>query len=210
MDILIIDDHASIRSGVRFVLADMYKNATLYEACDEKTALDHVKARRHDLIIMDVQMPKTDTFGLLEFIRLRHPRAKVLMFSMSNEMLYAKRFLRNGAMGFVPKDTGLPELVKAVEKVMNGHRYISESLADLLAEEISADSPSRLFDKLSQREFEVATLLLSDKSTAEIAETLSINASTVATHKARIFEKLGVKSLAELSELEVQGALKEK
>lgn len=210
MDILIIDDHASIRSGVRFVLADLYKNATLFEACDEKSALDHVKARKHDLVIMDVQMPKTDTFGLLEFIRLRHPRAKVLMFSMSNEMLYAKRFLRSGAMGFVPKDTGLPELVKAVETVMSGHRYISETLADLLAEEISADSPSRLFDKLSQREFEVATLLLSDKSTAEIAETLSINASTVATHKARIFEKMGVKSLAELAELEGQGVLKEK
>jgi DNA-binding NarL/FixJ family response regulator len=210
MDILIIDDHASIRSGVRFVLAEMYKEAILYEACDEKTALEHVKARKHDLVVMDVQMPKTDTFGLLEYIKLRQPRVKVLMFSMSNEMLYAKRFLRNGAMGFVPKDTGLPELMKAVETVMGGHKYISETLADLLAEEISAESPSRLFDKLSQREFEVATLLLSDKSTSEIAETLSINASTVATHKARIFEKLGIKSLAELAELEVQGALKEK
>jgi two-component system invasion response regulator UvrY len=210
MDILIIDDHASIRSGVRFVLSDMYKDATLYEACDEKTALEHVKGRKHDLIIMDVQMPKTDTFGLLEYIKLRQPRARVLMFSMSNEMLYAKRFLRNGAMGFVPKDTGLPELMKAVETVMGGNRYISETLADLLAEEISDESPSRLFDKLSQREFEVATLLLSEKSTTEIAETLSINASTVATHKARIFEKLGIKSVAELAELEVQGALKEK
>ena len=146
-------------------------------------------------------MPDTDTAGLMEYIKTRYPGARVLMFSMSAENVYAKRFLKAGAMGFVSKNAGLVELKKAVELVLNDRKYISESLAEQLAGEIGSQQPSNPFDKLSAREFEIATLLMTGKSGSEISEMLSINSSTVGTHKARLFEKLGVSNLPELIEV---------
>ena len=123
------------------------------------------------------------------------------MFSMSPENVYAKRFLKAGAMGFISKNAGLTELKKAVELVLNDRKYISESLAEQLAGEIGSQQPSNPFDKLSAREFEIANLLMTGKSGSEISDILSINSSTVGTHKARMFEKLGVNNLPELIEV---------
>ncbi len=198
---LLIDDHEIVRSGVKNVLQEIFKPCGIYEANNEKTALLELKSRKYDLIIMDVQMPDTDTAGLMEYIKTRYPDAKVLMFSMSAENVYAKRFLKAGAMGFVSKNAGLDELKKAVEQVLNDRKYISENLADQLAGDIGRLQPSNPFDKLSAREFEIATLLISGRSGSEISDLLSINSSTVGTHKARLFEKLGVGNLPELIEM---------
>lgn len=202
MDILIVDDHEVVRTGVRSVLQDIFNHATIYEAYDEKSALVLVKERNYHLIIMDVQMPNTDSFGFLEYIKLKDQNARVLVFSMSNETIYAKRFLKSGAMGFVSKSTGLAELTKAVELVMNGRKYISENLSELLAQEFDADAKPNQFDLLSKREFEVAALLMKNKSINEIASILSINSSTVASHKARVLEKMNAKNITELIEID--------
>jgi two-component system invasion response regulator UvrY len=151
---------------------------------------------------MDVQMPQTDTFGLLGFIKMKYPAARVLIFSMSNENIYAKRFIKSGAMGFVSKSAGLVELLKAVDMAMNDRKYISDQFADQLANELSEENTNNPFDTLSKREFEVAGLLVKNKSVTEIGDILSINSSTVASHKARVFEKLGVQKITELIELE--------
>ena len=111
---LLIDDHEIVRSGVKTVLLEMFKPCEIFEACNEKEALDQLKARRYELIIMDVQMPDTDSAGLMKNIKTRYPDAKVLIFSMSAENLYAKRFMKSGAMGFVTKNAGLSELIKAI------------------------------------------------------------------------------------------------
>lgn len=198
---LLIDDHEIVRAGVKNVLQEIFKPCEIFEAHDEKTALQELKARRYDLIIMDVQMPDTDTAGLMEYIKTRFSDAKVLVFSMSAENVYAKRFLKAGAMGFISKNAGLIELKKAVELVLNDRKYISENLAEQLATEIGTQQPSNPFDKLSAREFEIATLLMTGKSGSEISELLSINSSTVGTHKARLFEKLKVANLPELIEV---------
>lgn len=198
---LLIDDHEIVRSGVKNVLQEIFKPCEIYEANNEKSALQELKIRTYDLIIMDVQMPDTDTAGLMEYIKTRYPAAKVLMFSMSPENVYAKRFLKAGAMGFISKNAGLTELKKAVELVLNDRKYISESLAEQLAGEIGSQQPSNPFDKLSAREFEIANLLMTGKSGSEISDILSINSSTVGTHKARMFEKLGVNNLPELIEV---------
>ncbi|MEO6732498.1 MAG: response regulator transcription factor [Ferruginibacter sp.] len=198
---LLIDDHEIVRSGVRNVLLELFKPCDIYEARDEKSALSQLKERAYDLVIMDVQMPDTDTAGLMEYIKTRYADIRVLMFSMSSENVYAKRFLKAGAMGFVSKNSGLTELKKAVELVLNDRKYISESLAEQLAGEIGSQQPNNPFDKLSAREFEIANLLMSGKSGSEISELLSINSSTVGTHKARLFEKLGVNNLPELIEV---------
>lgn len=198
---LLIDDHEIVRSGVKNVLQELFKPCEIYEATDEKSALSQLKAHKYDLVIMDVQMPDTDTAGLMEYIKTRYPDIRVLMFSMSSENVYAKRFLKAGAMGFVSKNSGLTELKKAVELVLNDRKYISENLAEQLAAEIGSQQPNNPFDKLSAREFEIANLLMSGKSGSEISELLSINSSTVGTHKARLFEKLGVTNLPELIEV---------
>ncbi|MCW3093049.1 MAG: hypothetical protein JWP81_4118 [Ferruginibacter sp.] len=198
---LLIDDHEIVRSGVKNVLQELFKPCEIYEANDEKSALSQLKAHAYDLVIMDVQMPGTDTAGLMEYIKTRYADTRVLMFSMSSENVYAKRFLKAGAMGFVSKNSGLLELKKAVELVLNNRKYISENLAEQLATEIGSEQPNNPFDKLSAREFEIANLLMTGKSGSQISELLSINSSTVGTHKARLFEKLGVTNLPELIEV---------
>lgn len=198
---LLIDDHEIVRAGVNNVLQQIFKPCEIYEASDEKSALLELKSRKYDLIIMDVQIPDTDTAGLMEYIKTRYPDARVLIFSMSAENVYAKRFLKAGAMGFVSKNAGLTELKKAMELVLSDRKYISETLAQHLASEIGSVQPSNPFDKLSAREFEVASLLMTGKSGSDISELLAINSSTVGTHKARLYEKLGVHNLPELIEV---------
>ncbi len=198
---LLIDDHEIVRSGVKTVLLELFKPCEIFEASNEKEALDQLKARKYDLIIMDVQMPDTDSAGLLKNIKIKTPEVKVLVFSMSAENLYAKRFMKLGAMGFVTKNSGLSELIKAINLALNNRKYISESFAEILAGEVGDEKSNNPFESLSSREFEIVSLIIHGKSLNEISDLLSIHSSTVSTHKSRLFEKLGVKNLPELLEL---------
>jgi two-component system, NarL family, invasion response regulator UvrY len=200
-DFLLIDDHEIVRSGVKSTLLDLFKPCEIYEANNEETALKRLKERSYDLIIMDVQMPDTNAAGLMEHIKKNYPGTRVLIFSMSAENVYAKRFLKAGAMGFISKNAGLTELKTAIDLVLNNRKYISETLANHLAAELGKDQPDNPFDKLSSREFEIASLLISGKTVSEISGLLSIEVSTVGTHKARLLEKLGVKNILELAEI---------
>ncbi len=198
---LLIDDHEIVRSGVKTVLLEMFKPCEIFEASNENEALEQLKARRYELIIMDVQMPDTDAAGLMKNIKIKYPDAKVLIFSMSAENLYAKRFMKSGAMGFVTKNAGLSELIKAINLALNNRKYISESFAEMLAVDLSDEKTSNPFDSLSSREFEIVSMIMSGKSLNEISDLLSIHTSTVSTHKSRLFDKLNVKNLPELLEL---------
>lgn len=201
MNFLIIDDHEVVRSGVKNVLTELYKTASIFEAADEKTAVQYLKTQPIDLAVMDVQIPETNTAGLMEFIKNTYPQTRVIIFSMSAESIYAKRFLRAGAMGFVSKNAGLNEFKRAIELVMQNRKYISENLAQQLASGIGMKEKDSPFDNLSSREFDIATLLMKGKTISEIAELLNLNISTVGTYKARLLEKLGVKNMVELIEL---------
>lgn len=198
---LLIDDHEIVRSGVKTVLLELFKPCEIFEASNEKEALDQLKARKYDLVIMDVQMPDTDSAGLLKNIKIKTPEVKVLVFSMSAENLYAKRFMKLGAMGFVTKNSGLSELIKAINLALNNRKYISEAFAEILAGEVGDEKSNNPFESLSSREFEIVSLIIHGKSLNEISDLLSIHSSTVSTHKSRLFEKLGVKNLPELLEL---------
>lgn len=198
---MLIDDHEIVRSGVKTVLLELFKPCEIFEASNEKEALDQLKARKYDLIIMDVQMPDTDSAGLLKNLKIKTPEVKVLVFSMSAENLYAKRFMKLGAMGFVTKNSGLSELIKAINLALNNRKYISESFAEILAGEVGDEKSSNPFESLSSREFEIVSLIIHGKSLNEISDLLSIHSSTVSTHKSRLLEKLGVKNLPELLEL---------
>jgi two-component system invasion response regulator UvrY len=139
--------------------------------------------------------------GLMEYIHIVLPDTKVLMFSMSAENIYAKRFLKAGAMGFISKDAPLDEITKAIQQVLHNKKYFSPALTDKFVNESLEDNPSNPFDKLSRREFEIASLLLSGETLSEISHSLNLQISTVGTHKARMFEKLQVTNLLELKEL---------
>jgi two-component system invasion response regulator UvrY len=166
-----------------------------------ETAISKLKNEQFDLIIMDIQMPNTDTLGLMEYIHITYPAAKVLMFSMSAENIYAKRFMKAGASGFVSKEAPLEDITRAINTILNGKKYISDSLAEKLAEDSYSGKSGNPFNELSPREFEIVSLLLEGKTVTDISHALNIQTSTVGTHKARLFEKLGVTNILELKEM---------
>ncbi|MBK8610497.1 MAG: response regulator transcription factor [Chitinophagaceae bacterium] len=198
---LVVDDHVVVRSGLKILLLDIYTGAEIHEAMDGVSAIEKLKVNEFDLIILDIQMPNTDTLGVMEYIRITHPQAKVLMFSMSAESIYAKRFMKAGAYGFISKEAPLEEITRAIGIILKGKKYISESLAEKLAEDSFSGKSGNPFNELSPREFEIVTLLLDGKTVTDISHALNIQTSTVGTHKARLFEKLGVDNILQLKEL---------
>ncbi len=196
-----IADHFVVRSGIKGLLAEGYPGSVVWQAEDEKTAVQLLKQHSFDLVIMDIHIPGADMLGLMELIHVRYPATKVLMFSMASENAYALRFIKAGAKGFLPKDAPVAELTKAIQMVLSNRKYISPSLAEYLAESSFAVDQSNPFQNLSRREFEITFMMLEGTGLGKIGQTLSLQASTIGTHKARIFEKLGVKNLMELKEM---------
>lgn len=198
---LLVDDHNIVRSGIRGLLLQIFKPCEVYEAFDGDSATEKLKERKYDLVMMDIQMPNTDTLALVEYISIEYPDARVLIFSMSSENIYAKRFLKAGAKGFLRKDASLDEIKKAINIVLNNRKYMSDSQVSLMVDENLSGKPANVFEKLSPREFEIASLLLAGQTLSGISQSLNLQTSTVGTHKARLFEKLGVTNLLELKEL---------
>lgn len=198
---LLVDDHVVVRSGIKILLSDIYNPCEIYEAMNGETAVLKLKENQYDLVLLDIQMPNTDTLGLMEYIHITYPDAKVLMFSMSAENIYAKRFMKAGAYGFISKEAPLEEITRAINVILNGKKYISETLAEKLAEDSFSGKSGNPFNELSPREFEIVSLLLDGKTVTDISRTLNIQTSTVGTHKARLFEKLGVTNILELKEM---------
>lgn len=201
MKFLLVDDHVVVRSGVKTLLSEIYTPAEIHEAMNGESALSKLKEHQFDLIILDIQMPNTDTLGLMEYIHITYPDAKILMFSMSAENIYAKRFMKAGAYGFISKEAPLEEITRAINIILNNKKYISDSFAERLAEDSFSGKSGNPFNELSPREFEIVSLLLDGKTVTDISHSLNIQTSTVGTHKARLFEKLGVTNILELKEL---------
>jgi two-component system, NarL family, invasion response regulator UvrY len=198
---LLIDDHEVVRSGINVVLGAIYNPVAIDEACDGEKAIAILKKNKYDLILLDIQMPNTDTFGLLEYIGIKFPNTKVLIFSMNSELIFARRYLRAGAKGFVSKDAPLEELCKAIDLALNNKRYFSEKLQELMAEEIASETSENPFDKLQAKEFEITTLFITGENIANVSKILNIKTSTAGMYKNKIFDKLGINSFVELQEL---------
>ena len=199
---LLIDDHEIVRSGVNNVLSVLYKPVEIFEAIDGDNAIDILKKHCFDLVLLDIQMPNTDSFGLLEYINIKFPDTKVLIFSMNAENIFAKRFLKAGAKGFVSKDSPLDELTKAIDLALNNKRYISAKLQNQLADELaSAENTVNPFDKLLPKEFEITSLFISGENIAGISKILNVNTTTIGHYKNKIFKKLHISSLLELQAL---------
>jgi two-component system, NarL family, invasion response regulator UvrY len=198
---LLVDDHIVVRSGMKGILTEIFNPSEIDEAGDGDSAIEKLKHQVYDLIMMDIQMPKTDTLGLVEYIHIKYPSTNVLMFSMGAENIYAKRFIKAGAKGFISKESPLEEIKKAINLILNGRLYISDELANSLAQDSFSGKTGNPFDKLSPREFEIVSMLLSGQTVSEISKSINLQVSTVGTHKARVFEKLGLSNILELKEL---------
>jgi DNA-binding NarL/FixJ family response regulator len=199
-DILLVDDHPIITDGLKLIIKNYIAHCNTDVANDGDTAFEKIKHNNYDLIIMDVSLPNTDSFNTVSNILAIKPGSKILMFSMNSEEMFAKRYLRMGAMGYISKDAPLNEIKNAIESALKNIRYISPGLKEKLAMDVlDNNNHENQFDKLSPREFEIVQHLVHGDSVSQISKTLNLHTSTIGTHKARIFEKLHCHNIVELT-----------
>jgi DNA-binding NarL/FixJ family response regulator len=200
--LLLVDDHSIVRAGLKLLIQQFFAHSEIDEAYDGDSAFEKIKKCDYDLVVMDVNMPNTDSFGILQTILAFKPSIKIIMFSMNDEEIYAKRYLKMGAMGYLRKDAANNEIIRAISAVLNNRRYISQELNEKLLSDLQSNHQSENpFDKLSPREFEIVQHLAQGNSLAGISQKLNLHTSTIGTHKARIFEKLACKNIIELNKL---------
>lgn len=198
---LLVDDHNIVYQGLKLAMAGQINLATFDNCYTGDECLEILKDHSYDLIILDVNLPETDTQNLLGLILHKNPNQKVLIFSMSPEEIYAKRFLKLGAIGFLSKDAKPEEVILAIQTVLKGKRYISLKTAQLMSEDMLNKRSENAFDKLTEREIELLKHMMKGKNGKEISELLHLHQSTVGTHKVNIYNKLGVQNFVELTEL---------
>lgn len=200
-NILIADDHTLIRSGLRLILDSMIVKADINEAWDAKTVMAKLKEKPFDLILLDIQMPATDSVVLMHWIQSFYPETKILIVSQNPENTYGKRYLQLGANGFINKTAPDEEMIKAITKVLNGSTYVSEELSQSIVHAVKNGASANPFDQLSQREFQVVICLAKGYTMNEVCEMLQVQYSTAHTHKRRAFEKLNIEDNKELARL---------
>ena len=198
MRILIVDDHAVVRAGVRQILADAFPDAAFGEAADGRQAVASAMDKVWDLAVVDVAMPGRSGVDVLKDMKALRPKLPVLVFSMYPEEQYAVRALRAGAAGYLTKASLSDELVAAVRKALAGGRYVSAELAERLASELGTPAKGPPHEALSDRELEVLRRLGAGKAVKQIAAELSLSANTVSTYRKRILEKLKLHANADL------------
>lgn len=205
--ILIADDHTVVRKGLRQILMDEFPNAHIEEVPDAEELIKKVMAEKWDVVVSDLSMPGRSGLDALQQIKISHPDLPVLILSIHPEEQYALRSLKSGASGYLSKDTAPDELVKAVKKVMLGKKYISQTIAEKLANTFSTDTSLNPHESLSDREFDVMKLLANGKSVSEIAEMLSLSVTTVSTYRARLMVKMNLKSNSDLTKYAIENNL---
>lgn len=209
MRILLADDHAVVRHGLKQILMDEFKRAEFGEARNAHEALRLVWNEPWDAVVLDITMPGRSGLEVLREIKKSKPKLPVLVLSMHPENQFAVRVLKRGAAGYMTKESAPDELVGAIKKVLAGGRYVSASLADALASYVSSDTQQPAQELLSDREFQVLRLIASGKTVSEIAKELSLSVKTVSTYRTRILEKMGLRNNAELMRYAMQHHLVE-
>lgn len=207
MRILIADDHAVVRQGLKQILAAEFKQAVFGEASTGQQAIELTWREPWDVLVLDITMPGQNGLDVLKAIKKSRPRLPVLVLSMHPEDQFAVRLLKIGAAGYMTKESAPAELVGAVKKVLNGGRYVSTALAEKMAAFLAMDVQSAPHERLSDREFVVLRLIASGKTVSEIAQELSLSVKTVSTYRTRILEKMGMRHSAELTHYAIQNQL---
>lgn len=205
--ILIADDHAIVREGLKQIVAEEKDMTVAGEAEDSIKLMELLKDQSWNIIILDINMPGKSGLEALKDIRQQFPDLPVLILSMFSEDQYGLRALKAGASGYLKKVSAPTELVKAIRKIVSGGKYINESLAERIAESMSENQKELLHQKLSDREYQIMCNIASGKSAEDIANDLSISVNTVYSYRNRILEKMHLKTNVELTRYAIQNNL---
>jgi len=197
--ILIADDHAVVRAGLRQFLEEDRSVREIGEASTGTETLDQLRAKPWDLVILDIYMPDRSGLDILKQIQASYPETKVLIISGLPERQYALNAIKAGASGYLAKDTAPEELLKAVKAVLRGRRYVSPTLAELLVDDLNHDGDQPMHTRLSEREFQIFCKLAAGRSVSEIANELFLSVKTVSTYRSRVLEKMSFSTNADLT-----------
>jgi two-component system invasion response regulator UvrY len=195
MRFLVADDHSIVRMGIKLMLEADYPHVSIDEAENGNQIVDKIKSASYDLLILDFQMPDTDTFSIIHNLLARDSQLKILIYTMASEKIYAAKLLDSGVKGFLSKEAKTPELLKAVQIVLNGRKYANEQLVD---DKAAPSAPTNPFTSLSNKELDILGYLVQGKTTKEISRLLNLQLSTISTHKFRIYRKLNIDNIIEL------------
>ena len=207
MRVLIVDDHAIVRRGLREVLSDEFQEAAFGEASDARQAMEQLRKKEWDVALLDIALPGKSGLDLLKELKAEWPKLPVLVVSAHPEDQFAVRVLKAGAGGYMTKESAPEDLAKAVRKILAGGRYVSSALAEKLAMGVTKDPTRTPHETLSDREYEVMSRIAWGKTVTEIAEELSLSAKTISTYRTRVLEKLGVKNSAEIVQYAIRNGL---
>lgn len=199
---LIADDHVIVRRGLRNLLHDQFHASDVSEVSTCQELLDELTLHEPHLLLLDLQLTDGSTLDHLERICAEHPGMRVLVYTMRSEAVYAQRVMALGAVGYLSKESSEEEVVRAIRYVLQGKPYLSESVGEHLMDKArDEEAKSNPFTLLSDREISVLDDLLAGLGVKAIAQRLALQPSTVATYKARLFDKLGVTNLLDLQRL---------
>ena len=197
--ILIVDDHAIVRAGLKQILNEGMPDVSVDEVDCGNDAIEKLKHEAYDVILLDISLPDKSGIDVLKRIRANENKTPVLILSIHASDQYALRAFRSGANGYINKEAVTDELLKAVKKVSSGGRYISENTADMLLDILEGDSSEAPHSRLSDREYEVLCLIASGESLTQIGERLSLSVKTISTYRTRILAKMKMKDNTELT-----------
>ena len=207
INVLIADDHALIREGLKKILKNEPDMTLAGEAGNVQELNEQLRKLAVDIVLLDISMPGESGLDALKDLKQQNAHLPILILSVHPEHRFAIRALKAGASGYITKESAVEELVQAIRKIVAGGKYVSLALAEHLATELEAGNAKPLHETLSDREFQVMRMIASGKKSSEIAEELSVSVSTVNTYRARIFEKMNMQSNVELTRYALENHL---
>lgn len=205
--IIIADDHPVVRQGLKQILADEPDMIVTGEAPNAQGLLEKVRKEKCDVLLLDITMPGRGGLDILKDLRREYPKLSVLVLSIHPEDQFGPRVLKSGAAGYMSKESAPEELVSAIRRVAAGGKYISPSLAEKLASDLTDDGARAPHEKLSDREYQVMSLIASGKTVKEISANLSLSVKTISTYRSRMLGKMKMKTNAELIHYAIQNKL---
>ncbi len=207
--VLLADDHAVVRRGLRQILQELPGVDGVDEAGNGQEALALIRKKNYQLVLLDISMPGASGLDVLKQIKTERPKLPVLMLSMYPEEQYAVRALKAGASGYLTKETAPEQLVNAVTRILEGRKFVSESLAEHIATGLDRAGERLPHEDLSDREFQIMRMLASGKTVTEIGGELALSAKTVSTYRTRLLTKLGFRTNADITRYAMQHKLLE-
>lgn len=205
--LLVVDDHAVVRSGIRHMVQEVPDIGVAEEAGSGAEALEKAGSGEFDVILLDISMPGQGGLEILKELRQRDPRTPVLILSMYPEEQYAVRALRSGAAGYLTKESAPEELIFAIRKVAAGGKYVSATMGERLATTIASPVGGLIHEQLSDREYQIMCMMSSGRTQTQIAEELCLSVKTISTYRARVLAKTGLKSNAEITRYAIENKL---